>query len=654
MLGKTMQRDSLTSIDTWYHSSIPDFGNIDHRHSVASKPNNYQIDEETETKEHDDEHDDAEDDFCLEPFEFANLDLELVPKSTATRIFRGVVAIVAALDFAAALLDEFWHPPAPSSVQPRTAAREAVHHMDRHDSATSFRTAALHWILGNKTSFGLLFSFLWFVHSFAKANRERLRFSRYLKLLQTPMTTMDDKKNCDMQGQKIGALLIYIFAVSIQLLLLPVGFYIFIYNIVMQTVRNGKGDPLHRIVLHHDYQSDCSKSSTCYTEFSTNDTISLLHAITIFFAKKFSWRTYRHVRKYTLSSLRTILRSLIFFAVRNPKTFRQRVRAVLNASRWANYLAPVGGGVGKLVESLDEFAKKRRQRQLARDARIKRIGFRSRLPPDARRRHSALQIQAAYRAHLAKRRFRALNRIQSVQKIFASLKLQGACRRWLRRSRYRMSVSCNELLHLQGKLRQENCLTLYERLKLYLIRDDFINKTSRLMNRDLLLRPDSNLAISWSILLLVAALFDVIELACKPVLEKQLERQVRHPLTTQEFLQYILVPKSVNKFAVCHEIKPSPGNLLHKLARILRELLRKIKRIPRNCDPDVVVSQSINYAMIKFFTRRFSDFVCAMLFLDVFVQFFTGEIDVMTGALVPAPFIRRWLIPGLFFQLAGE
>lgn len=111
MLGKAILRDSLTSRDTWYHSSIPDFGNIDHHHSATSKPNDYQINKETKTKENDGKHDDMEENICLDPFEFANLDLELVPKLTATQIFLMVVTIIAGLDFSTILLDEFWHPP---------------------------------------------------------------------------------------------------------------------------------------------------------------------------------------------------------------------------------------------------------------------------------------------------------------------------------------------------------------------------------------------------------------------------------------------------------------------------------------------------------------------------------------------------------------
>jgi hypothetical protein len=38
-------------------------------------------------------------------------------------------------------------------------------------------------------------------------------------------------------------------------------------------------------------------------------------------------------------------------------------------------------------------------------------------------------------------------------------------------------------------------------------------------------------------------------------------------------------------------------------------------------------------------------------YLDVFITFFTGEIDA-TGTLVPKPAFARWILPGLILQLA--
>ena len=40
-----------------------------------------------------------------------------------------------------------------------------------------------------------------------------------------------------------------------------------------------------------------------------------------------------------------------------------------------------------------------------------------------------------------------------------------------------------------------------------------------------------------------------------------------------------------------------------------------------------------------------------MYFLDVFVTFFTGDIHPDNGVLIPKPFVKRWIAPGLVLQL---
>jgi hypothetical protein len=37
--------------------------------------------------------------------------------------------------------------------------------------------------------------------------------------------------------------------------------------------------------------------------------------------------------------------------------------------------------------------------------------------------------------------------------------------------------------------------------------------------------------------------------------------------------------------------------------------------------------------------------------MDVFVTFFTGELDTETGVLIPKPFFTRWVFPGIALQL---
>lgn len=44
-------------------------------------------------------------------------------------------------------------------------------------------------------------------------------------------------------------------------------------------------------------------------------------------------------------------------------------------------------------------------------------------------------------------------------------------------------------------------------------------------------------------------------------------------------------------------------------------------------------------------------FASIVMFLDVGITFFTGELDNVTGHLVPKPFVKRWIVPGILIQL---
>ena len=54
---------------------------------------------------------------------------------------------------------------------------------------------------------------------------------------------------------------------------------------------------------------------------------------------------------------------------------------------------------------------------------------------------------------------------------------------------------------------------------------------------------------------------------------------------------------------------------------------------------------------MDFLVKEFMTVVSIVCFLDVFVTFFTGEIDPTSRELVPKPFFRRWILPGLLMQL---
>lgn len=73
---------------------------------------------------------------------------------------------------------------------------------------------------------------------------------------------------------------------------------------------------------------------------------------------------------------------------------------------------------------------------------------------------------------------------------------------------------------------------------------------------------------------------------------------------------------------------------------------------PWYCGRPYSAVQSIYIDTFEFIIHEFLVLVGIICFLDVFVTFFTGEIEPDTASLTPKPFFPRWILPGLVLQLA--
>lgn len=75
--------------------------------------------------------------------------------------------------------------------------------------------------------------------------------------------------------------------------------------------------------------------------------------------------------------------------------------------------------------------------------------------------------------------------------------------------------------------------------------------------------------------------------------------------------------------------------------------------LPRHCSPLASRVQQLYISAVPRVSRAALAFFITMCNLDVFVKFFTGAVDPWTGSLQPRPFVKRWIFPGLLFQLIG-
>jgi hypothetical protein len=74
---------------------------------------------------------------------------------------------------------------------------------------------------------------------------------------------------------------------------------------------------------------------------------------------------------------------------------------------------------------------------------------------------------------------------------------------------------------------------------------------------------------------------------------------------------------------------------------------------PRHCSPLASRVQKQYISAVPGVSRAAMAIFITICNLDVFVKFFTGDVDPWTGSLQPRPFVKRWFFPGLIFQLIG-
>jgi hypothetical protein len=196
-----------------------------------------------------------------------------------------------------------------------------------------------------------------------------------------------------------------------------------------------------------------------------------------------------------------------------------------------------------------------------------------------------------------------------------------------------------------------------DRCRMYKLQQELNSEAGKLLNEKLLLRPNTNFAVAWKILFVVAIIFEISQLAMKPWIQKHNHPVTGAPLDFESFMEHHLIPTPVSQLPACEIRKVEHGpKVLGLVKRAYRKLARREVVLPKShpwyCGPIYSTSQAGYIQMCEFIIHEFLILVGIVCFLDVFVTFFTGEIDQTTGCLSPKPFFARWFSPGLVLQLA--
>lgn len=593
----------------------------------------------------------------ISEFDLRLSDISLRTTSNYTRAWIVVLGISACADFAATVLADFFPQEYENAIMNTgnlLFRRKEKVLVETNDSIVHDMFQFLDmWYV----QIGIVFSLLSFIHAFVKAqwirDKKLLELERKRLLQGNYLPTTEGNGTWDA----------YYFSVVMELLCLPVGFYLSIWSFARHCcpLWNAMGDDENVDIVYIDERGN-TQIGQHFTRHSTHSLLFVLCSYCSVAIARLTGVTMKERIRYVKEMT---IRRLISFAVFHPRKFVQRFRKVRTGIRWTKYLAPLFGACNKLLGNVKDLMTKHRQYREARRARLIRDKLWRQMDDDERREASAIRAQTIFRAMHARRRLNALVLTQDNKELIASVKLQAILRASLSRTRasvLKKKRELNRLLEQSLSATRYNAsqMSIDDRRRLYQLQDELNLKAKMLMNEKLLLRPNTTFAVYWKVLFVICTIFEISLLALNPRLKEYKNKATGRCMGIGEALDYHIVPAPMSEWGQCAPwfVNPSVTKKDPPLVpfRALKKRFSWYKKgmilsRPWYCQEPFVVIQSISIAILRIALTQTLVVVGVVCFLDVFVTFFTGELDPDTGKLKPKPFFTRWMFPGLLFQL---
>lgn len=545
--------------------------------------------------------------------------LTRIKKNSVIQTLLILVRTIALVDFCSTLLVEFAE---------RTLSNDSTCHDKDMHPVSLWISANRHQISTVSNTFSIVFSFFWFIDAIVKAAVKRRRADRLWNLLSPSKQ----------HRQRDKAKRRYYRTIVLQFLLLPVGFYLFVGFLFRFAVGMEKENNKEAV-------DGLLSSEGTLTERTD---LCLLVGVLRFTASHFKHR----MGVAFEAGLKTVkwksVRKLFKSAIRRPRTFRRRVLKFLTYLRWIQYLLPLFAAGNKLRENVVDFVKKYKQRLASMHAQGVRRRRWSHLTLEQQQHVAAALLQARFRSRRTRKLVQVLKKLKAEQEWRAITTFQKIARGMLERARLRILKKRLELQRLQEQ--EEHSLSLEDQRRLHELESELKREAEALLNRKLLLRPNTTFAVVWKLLFLLCILFEIGQLVYKPSLERYREKSSKKPMGIGKILELKLVPTPMEEWEICQELPMTADESGFWFSSFMRNHTKPITRIPPwYCSYKTAHSMFSN--VIRFAVTETLVIAGIVCYLDVFVTFFTGELDPETGTLGPKPSFTRYLLPGLLLQL---
>jgi len=519
------------------------------------------------------------------------------------------------------------------------------------------------WLARYDPHIGFFFSILWCIDAIQIADKqadsalkewERRRFLR-LFAVEKEGTELPRLSRID----RYKTWLLFLSTLLLQLLFLPVGFYLLMYKL-MRWNNVSTGPQELTALLESTYQND--NLPTEYRTFTNETMLSLGFAVAKHGGKAVAKVVNRHRKLLKREGVRKGIRFGLTALIHPVKAWNN-AKYILSYMRWVKYIMPAISYTIRIrakLRTMIRTYKQRGQRRIALRERRKQWKIMS---EERRKIRATKQIQSTFRSYRARKFCLNMMAEHYNQEVVAAHTLQRAFRWMLEHKKvkeHKKQIELDELTKLERKRRKpglgrKNCIAampLEEVERLLELRNKIDSFTHNGIDAHLLMRPDSGFQAVWATICFTLTLLEVIAHFSNAYMAKKAPDSAS-ALTVSTKLQNLLLPTAaVADLKECSCIRSRP-----KRRRLFRRLQAK------KCDPigsPWYCHQTYSFlefaysTTLLFLIERITTIMGIVFFWDVPVLFFTGRYHPDTGALTSRPFIRRWITPGLAMQLISN
>ena len=347
--------------------------------------------------------------------------------------------------------------------------------------------------------------------------------------------------------------------------------------------------------LYNICDSESSKFCVSFTKY-------------VVLSPRYSWLEIMLTSWYKIASIitRTKIKGRLFKEARsafmNPFRFHIRLKRLFTFIRWAKFLAPLIGTCNKLRGHILDMIKKKGQHLTSKTARRLWSDLIEALTSQSKQERAVLQLQRNFRVKKESKAKQRMKLISSHRPSAHDIKKRLREERNLSKSK----LIKMDLLDGERQLRRQ----VSEQEKITIAKHEESRNQEK---KKLLLSPKTAFAVGWKYVAITCVMLEVSQMIFAPLLSGELKKM---PL--ERFLSKVLL-------ASCDE------------------------RNTKSCY--TATTWEYKWLMaVHLFSRVLEPVVHTVCFLDVFITFFTGELT-SGGTLVPKPFFKRFILPGIVLQL---